>query len=202
MSTLPPTWCSDKECACQAGDLSSVPGWGRSPGEENGNPVQHSCLGSAMDRGAWQATVHGVSKESDTSELLSTEHFLLVWTPLPQCIFPLWIPVFSMKQFSKSSKMPPSPAQSAMISCKAEQPQYSGTVPLIWQWTQDCFEHLFSFLFIPMLLLCKEQEGRHQTDIGIISGLSFTGLQTLYRSATSLSFLLLSCNTELIRSAS
>ena len=53
-----------------------------------------------------------------------------------------------------------------------------------------------------MLLLCKEQEVRHQTDTGIISGLSFTGLQTLYRSATSLSFLLLSCNTELIRSAS
>ena len=53
-----------------------------------------------------------------------------------------------------------------------------------------------------MLLLCKEQEGQHQTDTGIISGLSFTGLQTLCRSAIFLSSLLLSCNTELIIPAS
>ena len=43
-------------------DLSSVPGLGRSPGEGNGNPLQYSCLGNPMDRGAWQATVHGVAK--------------------------------------------------------------------------------------------------------------------------------------------
>ena len=48
-----------------AGDtevMGSVPGWGRSPGEGNGNPLQYSCLGNAMDRGAWRATVHGVTK--------------------------------------------------------------------------------------------------------------------------------------------
>ena len=131
-----------------------------------------------MDRGAWRATVHGGPKRVRHSEWLGTEHFHLVGTPLLQCIFPLWIPGFSMNQFSKSSKKPPPPAQPAMISCKAAQPQYWETVPLIWHWTQDCFERLFSFLFILMLLLCKEQEGQHQTDIGIISGLSFTGLQT------------------------
>ena len=38
---------------------------GRSPGEANGNPLQYSCLGNTMDRGAWQATVHGVANESD-----------------------------------------------------------------------------------------------------------------------------------------
>ena len=43
-------------------DLSSIPGLGRSPGEGNGNPLQYSCLGNPMDRGAWQATVHGVAK--------------------------------------------------------------------------------------------------------------------------------------------
>ena len=46
-------------------DLSSIPGSGRSPGEENGNPLQYFCLGNPMDGGAWQVTVHGVAKESD-----------------------------------------------------------------------------------------------------------------------------------------
>ena len=50
-----------KESACNAGDPGSIPGWGRSPGGENGNPL-HYCLENPTDRGAWQATVHGVSK--------------------------------------------------------------------------------------------------------------------------------------------
>ena len=45
-----------------ARDLASIPGWGRSPGGGNGNPLQYSCLGNPMDRGAWWATVHGVGK--------------------------------------------------------------------------------------------------------------------------------------------
>ena len=44
------------------GDLGSSPGLGRSPGEGNGNPLQYYCLENPMDRGAWQATVHGVAK--------------------------------------------------------------------------------------------------------------------------------------------
>ena len=51
-----------KESACNAGDLSSIPGLGRSPGEGNGNPFQYSCLKNFMDRGAWRATIHGVTK--------------------------------------------------------------------------------------------------------------------------------------------
>ena len=51
-----------KESACNAGDLGSIPGSGRSPGEGNGNPLQYSCLENSMDRGAWWATVHGVAK--------------------------------------------------------------------------------------------------------------------------------------------
>ena len=43
-------------------DLGLIPGSGRSPGEGNGNPFQYSCLENSMDRGAWQATVHGVTK--------------------------------------------------------------------------------------------------------------------------------------------
>ena len=43
-------------------DVGSIPGSGRFPGEGNGHPLQYSCLGNPMDRGAWQATVHGISK--------------------------------------------------------------------------------------------------------------------------------------------
>ena len=51
-----------KESACNAGDLSLIPGLGRSPGEGHGNPLQCSCLENPIDRGAWQATVHGVAR--------------------------------------------------------------------------------------------------------------------------------------------
>ena len=55
---------SGKEYACPRG----FDPWVRKiPGEGNGNPLQYSCLGNPMDRGAWQAAVHGVAKESDTS---------------------------------------------------------------------------------------------------------------------------------------
>ena len=58
--------------AGHAGDLGLIPGSGRSPGVGNGNPLQYSCLGNRMDGGAWQAAVHGVTKESDTTEPLNT----------------------------------------------------------------------------------------------------------------------------------
>ena len=51
-----------------SGDAGSIAGSGRSPGIGNGNPLQYSCLGNPMDRGAWRATVHGVAKESDATE--------------------------------------------------------------------------------------------------------------------------------------
>ena len=51
-----------KESACNAGDLGSIPGLGRSPGEGNCYPLQYFCLENPMDRGAWRATVHGVAR--------------------------------------------------------------------------------------------------------------------------------------------
>ena len=51
-----------KESACNAGDLGSIPGSGRSPGERNGKLLQYSCLENPMDRGAWWAIVHGVAE--------------------------------------------------------------------------------------------------------------------------------------------
>ena len=51
-----------KNLPANAGDMVLIPRSGRSPGEGNGNPLQYSCLGNPMDRGAWQATVGGVPK--------------------------------------------------------------------------------------------------------------------------------------------
>ena len=51
-----------KDSACNVGDLGSVPGLGRSPGEGNGYPLQYSCLENPMDRGVWWATLHGIVK--------------------------------------------------------------------------------------------------------------------------------------------
>ena len=52
-------------------DTSSIPGWGRSPGGGNDNPLQYSCLENPMDRRAWQVTVHRVAKELDMIERLN-----------------------------------------------------------------------------------------------------------------------------------
>ena len=60
-----------KASACNVRDLGSIPGLGSSPGEENGYPLQYSCLENSVDGGAWQATGHGVAKELDTIEQLT-----------------------------------------------------------------------------------------------------------------------------------
>ena len=54
--------------AGDTGDVGSVPGMERSPGVGNGNPLQYSCLENSTDKGAWQATDHGVTKESDMTK--------------------------------------------------------------------------------------------------------------------------------------
>ena len=59
---IPSWWPDGKECACNAGDQGSIPGLRRFPGEGNVNPLQYPCLENPKDRGAWQATVHGIAK--------------------------------------------------------------------------------------------------------------------------------------------
>ena len=61
----------DKESSCNAGDWGLIPGSERSLEEGSENPLQYSCLGDPLDRGAWWAIVHGVTKESDTTEQLT-----------------------------------------------------------------------------------------------------------------------------------
>ena len=65
-----------KESICNARDTrdaGSIPGSGRSPGEGHGNPLQYSCLENPIDKGAWQATVHGVAKSQTWLKRLSIE---------------------------------------------------------------------------------------------------------------------------------
>ena len=76
-----PWWLSGKESACNAGDTrdaDSIPGSGRSHGGGHGNPLQYSCLENPMDRGAWWATVHGVTKIRTGLKWLSTHACMLL----------------------------------------------------------------------------------------------------------------------------
>ena len=57
-----PSGSDGKESACNVGDLGLIPGLGRSPGEENDNPLQWSCLGNPMDRRVWRTAVYGVAR--------------------------------------------------------------------------------------------------------------------------------------------
>ena len=69
-----PQWLSSKESACSvraAEDAGSIPGSGRSPGEENGNPLHYSCLENSMDRGAWPAIVYRGAKSRTRLKQLS-----------------------------------------------------------------------------------------------------------------------------------
>ena len=77
----------DKESAYSAGDLGSIPGLGRYPGEGNGHPLQYSCLENLMDRGAWQ-TVHGLAR---------VRHDLVIKPPPSQAVYILiyyWHDIF------------------------------------------------------------------------------------------------------------
>ena len=74
-STVFPGGSDGKDSACNAGELSSIPRSGRSPGEGNGNPLHYSCLKNPMDRGAWWATVHGVAKSRTWLSNFPSLHF-------------------------------------------------------------------------------------------------------------------------------
>ena len=63
-----------KNPPANAGDPGSIPGSRRSPGEGNGNSLEYSCLDNPMDRGAWQATVHGVAKSQTRLSMHATPH--------------------------------------------------------------------------------------------------------------------------------
>ena len=80
-----PAGSDGKESTCNAGDLGLISGWGRSPGEGKGNPLQYSCLENSVDREAWWAIVHGVA------ELDTTERPTLTIPPTYSSMFPVQV---------------------------------------------------------------------------------------------------------------
>ena len=66
-----------KNPPANVGYMNSITELGRSSGERNGNPLQYSCLENSMDRGAWWATVHGVTEESDTIKQVNNNNLIL-----------------------------------------------------------------------------------------------------------------------------
>ena len=86
-----------KNPLANTGDPSLIPGSGRSPGEGDGNPLQHSCLENLMDRGAWWATVHGLAKsQTQLSDQTTTISSIYVSIPISPPPTPLLSPLVSM----------------------------------------------------------------------------------------------------------
>ena len=82
-----PWWFSGKESACNAGEVGLIPGSGRSLGEGIGNPLQYSCLGNPMDREAWRAIVHGVTKSQTQLDRNCVFVFYSVLTKFSKVVF-------------------------------------------------------------------------------------------------------------------
>ena len=76
-----------KTSACNVGDLGSIPGSGRYPGEGNGNPLQYSCLETPMDGGAWWATVHGEAKTRTRLSDFTDSLYYMTFTTILKKIF-------------------------------------------------------------------------------------------------------------------
>ena len=151
-----------KESACNAGDLGLIPELGWSPGERNGNPLQHSCLENSMDRAAWQVTVHGVAK---SQTWLSGFHFEQVYS--------------TVKGHPEVLKKHPPGASDQCLLCEASRPcpglpvSSQGPSGILWtHWcpwcrsvqklgrdgdnSKSCYKHLllpFIFGFFPTILI-------------------------------------------------
>ena len=95
---------ASKESTCNAGDLGLIPGLGRSPGEGNSHPFQYSCLENPMNRGAWQAAVHGVTKRDTTEQLSLTSLTCHEVMELDAIVFVFWMlsfkPAFSLSSLT------------------------------------------------------------------------------------------------------
>ena len=96
-----PWWLSDKESASNVRDPGSIPGSGTSPGERNSYPLQYSCLENPMDRRAWRATVHRVTKSQTR---LSNQHTTTSMVPLSQQIIVLYSLELETRKMSAHSK--------------------------------------------------------------------------------------------------
>ena len=100
-----PSGSDGKESACNAGDLGLIPGLRRSPGGGHSNPLQYSCLENPMERGAWQATVHGVTKNQTRLSDFTSLHFIHVSMTFSQIIPPSPSPTESKSLLCTSASL-------------------------------------------------------------------------------------------------
>ena len=87
-----------------------IPGLERSPREGNGNPLQYSCLEIFMDRGVWQATAHGVTQESNSTQQLNSNNILLFW----DCVLMEKL-VLKLDHVHRGSVLPPANTQQPLF---------------------------------------------------------------------------------------
>ena len=93
-----------KNPPADAEGVGLIPGLGRSPGEGNGNPLQYSCLGNAMDRGAWWATVHRVTKNQ--TRLNTHTHNILLYECSTTCLLLIVTDSFYFFAYGNDKKSP------------------------------------------------------------------------------------------------
>ena len=125
-----------KNLLVNAGDTGSMPGLGGSPGEWNDNPLQYSCLGNPMDRGAWWATVYGVA-QSPTWHSDWTTTTLLIWH-----LIHLFLSFLQIQRWQKSNDI-----SYAAVQAK-ENPSFGGT-SLAVQWLRLCVSNAGGMCSIP-----------------------------------------------------
>ena len=105
-----------KASACNAGDLGSIPGSGRSPGEGNGNPLQYSCLENPMDGWAWWATVHRVTKSWTRLSNFTSHHFYM-WTYKSHIIWRIYSETFHAHSCTAEPQFPSPLTSTNLLTC-------------------------------------------------------------------------------------
>ena len=117
-----------QENTCSTGDLSSIPGSGRSPGEGNGNPLQYSCLENPMDGGAWGATVHGVAKSrTQLSDLTFNFQCWRSWS---------WRVLWRPTRPSRTNTQKRCPFHYRGLECKSRKSRDTWSNRQIWPWSK------------------------------------------------------------------
>ena len=143
-----------KESAYNAEDLGLIPGLGRSPGKGTGSPLKYSCLENPMDRGAWQATVHGITKESDTTSKLNNNNEILHYETMLIYSVLLLLLLFSLSVMYDS--LPPRGLQHTRLPCPSPFPGVCSNSCPLSQWcyptiSSSAARSPFTFSLFPMV---------------------------------------------------
>ena len=172
-----------KNLLVNAGDTGSMPGLGGSPGEGNDNPLQYSCLGNPMDRGAWWATVYGVAQSPTRHSDWTTT--LLIWH-----LIHLFLSFLQIQRWQKSNDI-----SYAAVQAK-ENPSFGGT-SLAVQWLRLCVSNAGGMCLIPhwgIKILHAEELGQTKKQENPSSGVFIFNQHTTFSSGEINSFLKVTLN--------